>query len=171
VEILDVEPPLPDPHWPVWVWILIVVVGVVVVGLLVWKFYKRKSTFAQVRVLPPFDEAMEALQNLRARGLLAAGEQAEYFAELGIVIRRYLQRRYGVDVLDATTTELRQRLAHVKGLPQAYRESSIRFANETDLVKFARVQMDSTQAAQWDEWAERLLLDTKPAPEPTQGGS
>ena len=168
-EIQDVEPPLDDPHWPWWIWTLIGAAALAVLVLLVWKFWKRKTQVQAERILPPYEEALEALQALRARGLLAAGDQAEDFAELSVVIRRYLERRYTVDVLDATTSELRQRLSHVKGLPQAYRESTIRFASETDLVKFARANLDSTQAEQWDEWAERLLNDTRPAPEPVEG--
>jgi hypothetical protein len=169
LEVLDVEPPLADPHWPWWVWTLIGAGVTGLLALLIWKLWRRKTLAAVVRVLPPYEEAMEALQLLRARALLAAGDQAEYFAELSVIIRRYLQRRYTVDVLDATTAELRQRLAHVKGLPQAYRESTIRFASETDLVKFARAALDPAQAEQWDVWAERLLNDTKPAPEPENG--
>lgn len=163
LEIMDVIPPMADPHWPLWVW---VVLGALFLGLLVWLLYKkRKQTLAiEQPILPPYEEALQALQALQARALLQSGEQAEYFAELGLIVRRYLQRRFLVEVLDATSHELKQRLAHVKGLPQAYRESTLRFAAETDLVKFARANMESDKALNWEEWAARLLEDTKPKP-------
>lgn len=167
LEIMDVMPPMADPHWPLWVW---VVLGVLLLVLLVWLLYKKrkKALATEQPALPPYEEAMQALQALRARALLESGEQAEYFAELGLIVRRYLQRRFVVEVLDATSNELKQRLAHVKGLPQAYRESTLRFAAETDLVKFARADMEMDKAVKWEEWAARLLEDTKPQPVATE---
>ena len=141
-----------------------------VLGFLLWKKLGKGKGEASLRVPEPYEEAYAALQALLTRGLLDKGEQAEYFAELGMIIRRYLQRRYTVEVLDATSVELRQRLAHVKGLPQAYRESTLRFAEETDLVKFARAALDPEQAKRWEEWATRLLEDTRPAPESPEEG-
>lgn len=170
--LLDVEPPLADPHWPWWAWVLIALVALAIVAILLWKFWPRKQQKIMAKpLLPPYEEALEALLALRARDLLSQGDQAQYFTELGFVVRRYLERRFGVEALDATTLELRQRLAHVKGLAQTWRESTARFAAESDLVKFARLPMDSTKAQEWDAWAERLLHDTRPQPEPTSANS
>lgn len=164
-DIQDIEPPMPDPHWPWWAWVLLGLPLLALLGYLLWKMRKKRLDQAVIHVPEPYEEAHAALQALVARGLLDKGEQAEYFVELGMIIRRYLQRRYTVEVLDATSVELRQRLAHVKGLPQAYRESTLRFAEETDLVKFARAALDPEKARHWEEWAARLLEDTRPAPE------
>lgn len=170
--LLDVEPPLADPHWPWWAWTLIALAAAAALAILLWKLWPRKQQkMAAKPLLPPYEEALEALQALRTRDLLGLGDQAQYFTELGFIVRRYLERRFGVEALDATTLELRQRLAHVKGLAQTWRESTARFAAESDLVKFARLPMDSEKARAWDTWAERLLHDTRPQPEPTSAGS
>ena len=38
-------------------------------------------------------------------------------------------------------------------------------AVETDPVKFAKMKLDGERCRFWDEWADRLLEDTKPTPE------
>ena len=89
-------------------------------------------------------------------------------AGLGFIARRYVERRFGVDILDATVAELKQRMAHVAGLPQAYKESMVNLAVETEPVKFAKMKLEGERCKFWDEWAARLLEDTKPTPEEEQ---
>ena len=64
--------------------------------------------------------------------------------------------------------ELKQRMAHVAGLPQAYKESVVTLAVETEPVKFAKMKLEGERCRFWDEWADRLLEDTKPTPEEEQ---
>ena len=87
---------------------------------------------------------------------------------LGFIARRYVERRFEVDILDATVAELKQRMAHVAGLPQAYKESMVTLAVETEPVKFAKMKLEGERCRFWDEWADRLLEDTKPTPEEEQ---
>ena len=61
--------------------------------------------------------------------------------------------------------ELKKRMAHVAGLPQAYKESVVTLAVETEPVKFAKMKLEGERCKFWDEWADRLLEDTKPDPE------
>lgn len=87
---------------------------------------------------------------------------------MGFITRRYIERRFGVEILDATVAELKQRMAHVSGLPQAYKESVVTLAVETEPVKFAKMKLDGERCRFWDEWADRLVEDTKPTPEEQQ---
>ena len=98
--------------------------------------------------------------------LLAMGLMV--IAGLGFIARRYVERRFEVDILDATVAELKQRMAHVAGLPQAYKESMVNLAVETEPVKFAKMKLEGERCKFWDEWADRLLEDTKPTPEEEQ---
>jgi hypothetical protein len=109
-----------------------------------------------------------ALKELRQKNYLAEGNQGDYFMSLGFIARRYIERRFEVDILDATVAELKQRMAHVAGLPQAYKESVVTLAVETEPVKFAKMKLEGERCRFWDEWADRLLEDTKPMPEEEQ---
>lgn len=167
-DILDVEAPLADPRFPIWIYVLLAILGVALLVLLGWFLHKKFRKPGEVPLLPPYEEAVLALTELRRKNYLAAGEQGDYFMNLGFIIRRYIERRFEADILDATTTELKQRMSHVAGLTQAYKESVVTLAVETEPVKFAKMKLDGERCSFWDEWADRLLEDTKPRPEETQ---
>ena len=56
------------------------------------------------------EEAKLALTLLREKNL-AELDQAQYFMELGLIVRRYVQRRFEIEILDATSSELKVRLS------------------------------------------------------------
>ena len=164
-DILEAEDPLDDPRLPQWVFVLLIVVGVALLVFLGWFLHKKFSKAGAAPQLPPYEEAVLALKELRAKNYLAEGNQGDYFMALGFIARRYVERRFEVDILDATVAELKQRMAHVAGLPQAYKETVVTLAVETEPVKFAKMKLDGERCRFWDEWADRLLEDTKPTPE------
>ena len=164
-DILEVEDPLDDPRLPQWFYVVLIVLGVVLLVFLGWLLHKKFAKKGEAPRLPPYEEAVLALKELRQKNYLAEGNQGDYFMALGFIARRYVERRFGVDILDATVAELKQRMAHVAGLPQAYKESVVTLAVETEPVKFAKMKLDGERCRFWDEWADRLLEDTKPKPE------
>ena len=164
-DILEVEDPLDDPRLPQWLFVVLIVLGVVLLVFLGWFLHKKFAKKGEAPRLPPYEEAVLALKELRQKNYLAEGNQGDYFMALGFIARRYVERRFEVDILDATVAELKQRMAHVAGLPQAYKESVVTLAVETDPVKFAKMKLDGERCRFWDEWADRLLEDTKPTPE------
>lgn len=164
-DIIEVEDPLTDPRMPTWLIVVAIVGGaLIVIAAVLFAFFKLRKVMVAPR-LPPYEEAVLALKDLRERNYLAEGNQGDYFTSLGFISRRYIQRRFEVEILDATTQELKQRMAHVAKLPQAYKESIVTLAVETEPVKFAKVKLDGERCKFWDEWATRLLEDTKPTPE------
>ena len=44
----------------------------------------------------------------------------------------------------------------------------VNLAVETEPVKFAKMKLEGERCKFWDEWADRLLEDTKPTPEEEQ---
>ena len=167
-DIIEVEDPLDDPRLPQWLYIVLIVVGVLLLVFLGWFLHKKFAKRGEAPRLPPYEEAVLALKELRQKNYLAEGNQGDYFMALGFITRRYIERRFEVDILDATVAELKQRMAHVAGLPQAYKESVVTLAVETEPVKFAKMKLEGERCRFWDEWADRLLEDTKPTPEEEQ---
>ena len=164
-DIEEAEAPLADPRLPTWLVVVsIVFAALLLVAIVLFLFFKFRKVVAAPR-LPPYEEAILALKELRERNYLAEGKQGDYFTSLGFIARRYVERRFEVDILDATAQELKQRMAHVAKLPQAYKESMVTLATETEPVKFAKVKLDGERCRFWDEWATRLVEDTKPTPE------
>lgn len=169
-DILEAEGPIADTRLPNWVWILLAVVGVLLLVVLGWFIHKKWSKKEKIIQLPPYEEAVLALKELRERHLLEQEDQAEFFTALGWITRRYIERRFEVDILDATLTELRRRMAHVKGLPQAYKESMVLFSEETEPVKFAKMKVNQERCSYWNDWADRLFEETRPQPEEEKSG-
>ena len=167
-DIIEVEDPLDDPRLPQWLYIVLIVVGVLLLVFLGWFLHKKFAKAGAAPRLPPYEEAVLSLKELRQKNYLAEGNQGDYFMALGFITRRYIERRFEVDILDATVAELKQRMAHVAGLPQAYKESVVTLAVETEPVKFAKMKLEGERCRFWDEWADRLLEDTKPTPEEEQ---
>ena len=167
-DILEVEDPMSDPRLPQWLYIVLAVLGCALLVFLGWFLHKKFRKQGEAPRLPPYEEAVLALKDLRGRNYLAEGNQGDYFMGLGFIARRYVERRFGVDILDATVAELKQRMSHVAGLPQVYKESMVNLAVETEPVKFAKMKLEGERCKFWDEWADRLLEDTKPTPEEEQ---
>lgn len=167
-DILEVEDPMADPRLPQWLYILLGVLGAILLVVAGWLLHKKLRKQGAAPRLPPYEEAVLALKELRVRNYLAEGNQGDYFMSMGFITRRYIERRFGVEILDATVAELKQRMARVSGLPQAYKESVVTLAVETEPVKFAKMKLDGERCRFWDEWADRLVEDTKPTPEEQQ---
>lgn len=167
-DILEVEDPLADSRLPQWLYIVFAVVGAVVLVVVGWLLHKKFRKQGAAPQLPPYEEGVLALKELRGKNYLAMGDQASYFMGVGVIARRYIERRFGVEILDATVAQLKQRMSQVSGLPQAYKESVVTLAVETEPVKFAKMKLDGERCKFWDEWADRLLEDTKPTPEEEQ---
>jgi hypothetical protein len=106
--------------------------------------------------LTPYEAALEKLGALERSG----GRGREFAFALSGVLREYLGLRYGVDALEATTTELVERTA---GLP--YPAASHAWlkdvSEELDTVKFATGAVTDEEAARWIEGARAFLETTR----------
>ncbi len=104
------------------------------------------------------------LNRLKDKGYLEEKDYKSYYSGFSDVLRRYLERRLGVEALERTTSELVEELAKSPIDPEALKEIR-EVLEESDLVKFARLLPSYELAGR----LEGLLLDaverTKPVPE------
>lgn len=163
VDILEIEEPMEMPGTPWYVYVLIAL-GILLVAGLVYFAIKNWKRAEVVHVLPPYEEAVLALKNLKD-GNLATKDQAAFFMDLGVIVRRYVERRFGTDILDATTAELKKRMAHVHGLPEAFKAGVVSLAEETEPVKFAKMKLGEDRVEHWMNFAEEMVEKTKPTEE------
>lgn len=174
-DILEAEAPLDDTRLPAWVWILLAVVAAVLLVSLGWFLHRKLRGGKTASRLPPYEEAVLALKELRGKQWLAAGNQADYYTELSFIVRRYVQRRFFGEnpvggILDATLSQLKARVSQIPGLQEAYKQSLVELEKETYPVKFAKMRIGDDRGLFWEEWANRLLEDTKPVPEEKKSG-
>ena len=92
-----------------WIWALIAL-AVIIVGLLIVylirKARKKKSAEIFESKIPPFEEAMQLLDELQNENLIEKQEYKEYHARLSDIFKRFLSRKNNINQMYLTTDEL-----------------------------------------------------------------
>ena len=128
---------LPD-YWWLWLLGLLLIAG----GLLAYFKYFRKGINPLKPLkkrLPPYEEAMANLQRLKAAQLWQQGQEKEYFTGLTDILRVYIDRRFGVNAVEMTSTQIIDTLKH-NNETKAVNEQLEMILEVADFVKFANVR-------------------------------
>jgi hypothetical protein len=158
--VLDVTPPtdedpgteIRDVMDPVWVrppfrevagWALLTLLAI---GLLVllWKLAGRLHRQVKLMRMSPRERALKELAVLLAKDLVAKHKVKEFYLQLTMIVRRYIERAHKVRAPEQTTEEF---LAAVTDNPRFSPEVIARlkaFLQAADLVKFAAYRPGST---------------------------
>jgi hypothetical protein len=136
-EIEDV--PNTDTNYIPWI---LGAVTLVALGIMVWLFRRKKvaPVAAPVAVkLTPYDEALQALEELRKKDLPGKGEIKKYYTGLNDILRVFVQRKLNIASLEKTNEELIIELKKQRMNDEYFKELSnaLRIA---DFVKFARYE-------------------------------
>ena len=121
---------------------------------------------------PPHDEALELIEKIKAEKSLKSSDPKAYYTALTDVIRKYIQRRFGFNALEMTSTEI------IDQLVQTGNEDDIKDLKKlfqtADLVKFAKHnplinENDANLVNAVDFINEtKVLPDPNAKPEPTE---
>lgn len=57
-------------------------------------------------VIPPFDEAIMKLTQLKSEKLWEAGQDKEYYTRLTDILRNYIDRRFGINAMEMTSSQI-----------------------------------------------------------------
>ena len=129
-----------------WLWLLGVLLAVALFAFLLWWFIWRQKPLTEeeeMALLPPYDRAKLALKKLDESQYLIRDEIKEYYSELTLVIRKYLDEKVYERSLESTTDELMSRLQLLKAGNQfAFSKETLTnletILKRADLVKFAK---------------------------------
>jgi len=90
--------------------------------------------------MSPIERAWAELDRLLKKGLPGRGRYKDFYVELTMVVRRYVQRKYGIQAPHLTTEEFFAEIA--KSNNQTIKQSNNlqRFLESADMVKFAGVE-------------------------------
>jgi len=167
---IEVEGPSRDFTWLLYILLPIIVLG----GIAYLIFRRKKLKEERERQLPPYEEAMVALQQLDASEFLNENKSKAYYSSLTEIVKRYLDREVDSTALESTSDEVIERL-------QLHKDAgSFDFDHDTiqklaaifkraDLVKFAKMRQEMGQARSDRSSIEEIINETKEAlPEPTE---
>lgn len=127
-------------------WAAIIVVAVLLI-LLVRFAVRRIRHAVRVHRMSPSERAFYELDRLLGSGLVERGLFKDFYVELTHVVRRYIERAYGIHAPRQTTDEF---LVSAKGDRRFGEESVSRlsgFLRSADMVKFAGVQATPDMAS------------------------
>ena len=128
---------LPD-YWWAWLLALLLIISTI------WaynKYYKKgiKPLKPSRKRLPPYEEAMLNLQNLKAAQLWQQGQEKEYFTGLTDILRVYIDRRFDINAVEMTSSQIIDTLKRNEET-KAVNEQLEMILEVADIVKFANAR-------------------------------
>lgn len=134
-------------------------------GLAYWYWKRRNRKFIPPPPPPPpWDVALKALESLSNSELLAKGDGRAFSFQLSEIYRRYLEDRFRISAMEASTEEL---LAQFKtgSIPQGrLQDLCRRILLGTDQVKFAKQPLGKSDGEALLDLARCFVKETIPAP-------
>ncbi len=109
----------------------------VLLMVLVVRRRSRRAAIDPETLLPAHERAMLEFERLQKKRWLESGEVKAYYAELADILRRYLERRFGIEALELTSSETVARLKQM-GLPKSIVDRVRELFETADFAKFAK---------------------------------
>jgi hypothetical protein len=140
--IKDIAPPvlLLRRGLPPWVWLVTSGLGGVALLAGAWWWYRRRRRAAVVPLVqrPAHILALAALAHLQRQDLIGQERIEEFYVRVSIILRRYVELRFGLRAPEQTTEEFLVSALATGGLIATHRDLLEAFLQHCDLVKFAR---------------------------------
>lgn len=174
--LTDVEDPekgpwtdlIPEFFYNYWWALLAGVIALTALYVIIRKYLRKKpKAKKKAPALPPYEEAMKALNALKAKNLWQQNQGEEYFVELTGILRHYLSRRFGVAAPEMTTAQFLDEASRNKRLVD-YNAELRRLLELADFVKFAKGQSLPDENEEAFAIVRKFVEDTKPTQEEQQ---
>ena len=148
---------LPPLSWRLVGWVaLAILVVLAVLAALVWlaRYVARR---VKEHRMSPIERAWVELDRLLKKGLPGRGRYKDFYVELTMVVRRYVQRKYGIKAPHLTTEEFFAELSKSNNQTIEQSNNLRRFLESADLVKFAGVEATPEMADEATDSAKNYL--------------
>jgi hypothetical protein len=169
-DIRDLKALMPSPFPPALMAAIaaaLAILGWLVYRLVAW--IRRPKPVKIVPKLHPFEQAQQDLAQLANQRRWESGEFEAYYDDLTLVLRQYLGWRFGVPLLESTTSEILDLLKDHKELAyDSWREMKL-VLEQADLVKFAALRPEGDVPLKNLEKVKELVLQNPPQAQ--KGGS
>ena len=131
--------------WIPWILGFFTAISIAVIVCLLRK-PKKAAPATPIPVQPklgPYEEALQALEELRKQGFLQNGEVKTYYSRLNDILRVFMFRKMKVATLEKTNEELIAQLRQMAIDKESFNQL-VHALQIADFVKFARYQPDAT---------------------------
>ncbi|MEE9350188.1 MAG: BatD family protein [Flavobacteriaceae bacterium] len=134
----------------------------------IWYFFIRKKEDEEERLakIPPFEMAIQELENLDKKLLWQNNKTKEYYSELTDIVRNFIEKELKVPALESTTNELVKNLKSLNNIQKLdiSKKTFLKLKTllqEADLVKFAKSKPFSTEIEMHRSYADSILEGLK----------
>ena len=143
---------------------LAMVAVVAVAGFALVRLFQGIRRAHRLRQMSPEARARLELDTLLARRLVEQGLIKEFYCDLTLVVRRYIERRHGLRAPEQTTDEFLAAAAHDVRFPPAWLRRLREFLQAADLVKYAAHRPDPNTISMAVSTARECLSPPDPNP-------
>ena len=150
----DPKKDLPPLSWKLVLGALCLVLGAGAVILAIWFAVRYIARRVKEHRMSPIERAWVELDRLLKKGLPGRGRYKDFYVELTMVVRRYVQRKYGIKAPHLTTEEF---LREFKDERRETRDELRKFLESADMVKFAGVEATPEMADEATDSAKGYL--------------
>ena len=162
----DPKKDLPPLSWKLAGWIALALAALAAVAFGAWTLVRFVVRKVREHRMSPIERAWVELDRLLQKGLPGRGRYKDFYVELTMVVRRYVQRRYGIRAPHLTTEEFLAQFARSETpsdgracRPATAVETLKKFLESADLVKFAGVEATPETADAATDAARGYLKD------------
>lgn len=150
----DPKKDLPPLSWKLvgWVALAVLCAGGLLAGA--WTLVRYVTRRVKEHRMSPIERAWVELDRLLKKGLPGRGRYKDFYVELTMVVRRYVQRKYGIRAPHLTTDEF---LSEFRDAGRGKCDDLAKFLESADLVKFAGVEATPDMADGATESARTYL--------------
>lgn len=113
---------------------------IVVIYYFITKKKKKGYFFTPKVVLPPHLVAITALENLKSKKLIQAGQLKEFHTEITDILREYIKERFGINAPEMLTEDIIQAVRLATDGKASTTDGLKQILTLADLVKFARFE-------------------------------
>ena len=152
-----------------WAFAILLLIGVL---LYFFVFKKKKEVEEEIIIpaLPPYEEAIEKLQELDKKLLWQNNKIKKYYSELTEIVRGYIERELNIPALEVTTDELIDILNDFNEVKSIETDKETiyklrQLLKESDLVKFAKSKPMAHQIEADRKDAKLVIDNLKPKKE------
>ncbi len=107
-----------------------------------WLLLHRIRRAVRLRRMSPKERALHELEELIAKDLIAGRRVKDFYAELTMIVRRYIERAHKIRAPEQTTEEFLAAAAAYRGFRRDVVRKLRDFLQSADLVKFAAFRPD-----------------------------
>ncbi|MCD8317598.1 MAG: hypothetical protein LUC45_01505 [Paraprevotella sp.] len=134
------EPPFSWSDWSVIFWLSVVLLlWVLMLSYIYIRFRDNKPIIKMIKLSPkvlPHTKAMQEFDQMKAEKAWAKEDSKEYYTRLTSILRTYIEKRYGFNAMEMTSSEIIDRL--LKEQTNETLDELRTLFQTADLVKFAK---------------------------------